>query len=424
MSPNSTWALSYNDKSYASGIVGTDIVSVGGLRVKKQSIELANNLSSSFQQNFGDGLLGLAFGTINRVTPVSVPTFPESLIAERNAPINKQVFTAYLTSYKDPKNLYGHSFYSFGHIVNKALGGQPINYVYSDNSQGLWQFQSTTATIGDQPISRFDNTAVADTGTSLMLLDDDFVDFMYNVIPGAYYDSDVQGFVYPTNLTDDQIPTIKIAVGDIEYEIRKADLAYADVGNGFTYGGIQSRGDLSFDVFGDTFLKSVYAVSDGKYQKGLSPGKYADQKRDRFSISATANLGSCRRRRLDQIRQTPITILLIIISAPLPTPFKTRTPKLRKPNRWCVDRASNHVTHHLQIVRCSFDARRQMLPRSSSVEDFHPRTNPRSRTARSFSSSSPSSRPVAAALASSSPASFAYSYSNKNWNILCWKNGR
>lgn len=28
------------------------------------------------------------------------------------------------------------------------------------------------------------------------------------------------------------------------------------------YGGIQSRGDMSFDILGDTFLKSVYAVFD------------------------------------------------------------------------------------------------------------------------------------------------------------------
>lgn len=255
--------------------MGTDTVTVGGLRVKQQSIELANNLSDSFQKNFGDGLLGLAFGTINRVLPVSVPTFAESLIAEKNAPVDKQLFTAYLTSYKDPKNLYGRAFYSFGHIVKRALGGQPINYVYSDNSQGLWQFQSTTATVGDRPIARFDNTAVADTATSLALIEDVFVDYLYSVIPGAYYDSNAQGYVYPSNTTDDQIPTIKIAVGDIEYEIRKADLAFADVGNGFTYGGIQSRGDLSFDVLGDTFLKSVYAVSDGNI-KNTSSRKDAD----------------------------------------------------------------------------------------------------------------------------------------------------
>lgn len=228
-----------------------------------QSVELANNLSDSFQKNYGDGLLGLGFGTINRVMPVPVPTWAENLIAQKNAPTSRQLFTAYLTSYRDAKSPFGKSFYSFGHIVKRALAGQQINYVYSDNSQGLWQIPSTTATIGDRPISRFDNTAVADTGTSLALLEDVFVDYLYSLIPGAYYDSNASGYVYPSNTTDDQIPTIKIAVGDIEYEIHKVDMAFAEVGDGFTYGGIQSRGDLSFDVLGDTFLKSVYAVSKG-----------------------------------------------------------------------------------------------------------------------------------------------------------------
>ncbi len=38
------------------------------------------------------------------------------------------------------------------------------------------------------------------------------------------------------------------------------DFAFGDAGEGFTFGGIQSRGDLDFDIFGDVFLKSVYVV--------------------------------------------------------------------------------------------------------------------------------------------------------------------
>lgn len=199
-----------------------------------------------------------------------VPTFASNLISQRNAPVDKQVFTAYLTSYRDVKNPFGKSFYSFGRIIKRALAGQQINYVDSDNSQGFWQFPSATATVGDRQISRLDNTAVADTATTLALLEDVFVDYFYGLIPGAYYDSGVQGYVYPTNTTQDAIPAVKIAVGDIEYEIRKADLGYAEVGEGLTYGGIQSRGDLSFDVLGDTFLKSVYAVSESNVLKPVT----------------------------------------------------------------------------------------------------------------------------------------------------------
>lgn len=50
-------------------------------------------------------------------------------------------------------------------------------------------------------------------------------------------------------------------MGDKEFSVNKEDLAFADAGDGMSYGGIQSRGDLSFDILGDTWLKGVYAVS-------------------------------------------------------------------------------------------------------------------------------------------------------------------
>ena len=46
------------------------------------------------------------------------------------------------------------------------------------------------------------------------------------------------------------------------FTVEKEDLAFVDAGNGMTYGGIQSRGDLTFDILGDTFLKGIYAIFD------------------------------------------------------------------------------------------------------------------------------------------------------------------
>ena len=182
-------------------------------------------------------------------------------MTQRNIPIDKQLFTAYLSSYRDAKDRDHKSFYTFGFIDKKAVGGQPIHYADVDSSQGLWQFQSTTATISDRQVARFDNTAVADTGSSLALIDDSVCAAIYDAIPGARYEPKVQGYIFPTNTTISQLPLVSFAVSDQEFAIQKEDLAFSDAGDGFTYGGIQSRGDLSFDVFGDTFLKSVYSVS-------------------------------------------------------------------------------------------------------------------------------------------------------------------
>ena len=60
-----TWQIQYADGSGSSGVVGTDTVTIGGTTVQQQAVELANQVSSQFVQGSGDGLVGLAFGSIN-----------------------------------------------------------------------------------------------------------------------------------------------------------------------------------------------------------------------------------------------------------------------------------------------------------------------------------------------------------------------
>ena len=56
-----SWKIQYGDGSTASGDVGTDDVTVGGLKIRNQGIELAKHMSTAFQTGTGDGILGLAF---------------------------------------------------------------------------------------------------------------------------------------------------------------------------------------------------------------------------------------------------------------------------------------------------------------------------------------------------------------------------
>lgn len=78
---NGTWNISYGDGSSASGDVYSDIVSVAGVSIPHQSVELASKLSESFLQDGGsDGLLGLAWPNINTVEPSPVKTPVENMI--------------------------------------------------------------------------------------------------------------------------------------------------------------------------------------------------------------------------------------------------------------------------------------------------------------------------------------------------------
>lgn len=101
-SSGSSWQIQYGDSSSASGTVGTDNIEIGNITVENQAIELANKLSSQFTQDASsDGLLGLAFGSINTVQPTPVKTPVENMIAQDDIPQNAELFTCYLGSIKD-----------------------------------------------------------------------------------------------------------------------------------------------------------------------------------------------------------------------------------------------------------------------------------------------------------------------------------
>ncbi|KAF2091885.1 acid protease [Saccharata proteae CBS 121410] len=278
---SATWQIQYGDSSSASGDVGTDNLTLGGLTIKDQAIELAKELSTEFVQGAGDGLLGLAWGSINTVQPTPVATPVENMIAQDDIPKDAELFTAYLGSWRDSAEAdKGESFYTFGYIdqdVIKAAGEEPT-YTPVDNSNGFWQFDSTSATVNGKTITRSGNTAIADTGTTLALVDDSTVEAIYAAIPGSKYDNTQQGYVFPTSTTADQLPTVTFAVGDKQFAVQKEDLAFADAGNDMVYGGIQSRGDMTFDILGDTFLKGIYAIFDqGNTRFGAVQRKEAQQ---------------------------------------------------------------------------------------------------------------------------------------------------
>lgn len=60
----------------------------------------------------------------------------------------------------------------------------------------------------------------------------------------------------------DDLPAVTLAIGDQQVAFQKEDLGFADAGNGFVYGSIQSRGSMDMDIYGDAVLKAMYAIFD------------------------------------------------------------------------------------------------------------------------------------------------------------------
>ncbi|KAJ5976115.1 hypothetical protein N7481_009822 [Penicillium waksmanii] len=261
----STWRISYGDGSSAAGTVGNDDVNIGGVVVNGQAIELADTLSAQFASGAGDGLLGLAFSNINTVQPKAVPTPVDNMITQSDILKSSALFTAKLGSWRDADEPdKGESFYTFGFIDQDTVkeAGEDIYYTPVDKSQGFWMFNSASATVNGKSISRSGNKAIADTGTTLALVDDETCKVIYDAIEGAIYDQDSQGYIYPADTPADKLPAISFAVGDTQFVVQKEDLGFAQAKSGYVYGGIQSRGSMTMDILGDTFLKAIYAVFD------------------------------------------------------------------------------------------------------------------------------------------------------------------
>ena len=253
------------DGSSASGKVGYDVLTIGGLTIKEQAIQLAAAPDPQFSHGTMDGMMGLAFRKLNTIHFEGKP-FPHATPAENawrqeDIPIEAGVFTYAMYSTRDPDG--DKSFYTFGWIDRYLVqqSGAEIAWTALNEASGLWMFPSERATVGGTPVPRPGNKAIADSGTALVLLSDDVCRELYAQIRGAEYSERDQGYTVPRDITLDELPDLSVAVGGTEFAIQKQDLVFAPLDENRWYGGVQSRGENTFDILGDTFLKSIYAVS-------------------------------------------------------------------------------------------------------------------------------------------------------------------
>uniref|UniRef100_A0A0D6R3N4 Peptidase A1 domain-containing protein n=1 Tax=Araucaria cunninghamii TaxID=56994 RepID=A0A0D6R3N4_ARACU len=267
--PESSWQIQYGDGSTASGNVGTDVLHLGNITVTGQAIEYATQMSDQFVNEPSSGLLGLAWGSINTVKPEPVKTPLENMILQDDIPKDSELFTVYLGSIKDQADPDGgESFFTFGAIDQDMVdrSGQEISWAPIDNSQGFWTYQSSSMTVNGNEVSTPNNTAIMDTGTTLSLVDDDVLQQIYSQVSGARYDETQQGWLIPTADVKSR-PDVTFAIGDKQFTIEKEQMAFQEVDDTMSYGAIQSRGSLPFDIMGDTMLVCIYCVFDAGQQR-------------------------------------------------------------------------------------------------------------------------------------------------------------
>ncbi|KAK7744364.1 hypothetical protein SLS62_010218 [Diatrype stigma] len=246
-----SWDISYGDGSGASGDVYTDTVSIGGVSFDTQAVEAASKISQQFTQDTNnDGLVGLAFSSINTVSPKAQKTFFDNVKGSLSDPL----FAVDL-KHDAPGS------YDFGFADDSKYTGD-ITYTTVSTSQGFWEFTASGYKIGSKASStKLDG--IADTGTTLLMLPDAVVKAYYKGVSGAEDSSQLGGYVFPCSA---DLPDFAYTVEGTDIVVPGSLINYAQASESdpdTCFGGLQSSSGIGINIFGDIALKASYVVFNG-----------------------------------------------------------------------------------------------------------------------------------------------------------------
>ncbi len=288
-----TWSIKYGDGSGSSGDVLLDTVSIGGVTVRNQAVESATQVSSSFTNDTASsGLLGLAMNTINQVKPTPQKTFFSNAMENLAMPLftanlkkSQGTFSPFFISFSfsfsfsslfmclfymlTPCSTAGN--YNFGFIDTTEFEGA-LSFVQANVSQGFWQFQASGFAVGNgsTKIVSAPHQAIADTGTTLLMMPEDIVDAYYAEVPGATNSEELGGYVFDC---DTALPDLTLAIGSYRAVVPGSLINFAPADglvaspDATCFGGLQASTGLPFAIYGDVFLKSQFVVFHGGQQQ-------------------------------------------------------------------------------------------------------------------------------------------------------------
>lgn len=223
---------------------------IGGVTATSQAVEAATSVSSQFTRDKDtDGLLGLAFSSINTVRPTAQKTWFDNVHSSLASP----VFSVAL-------KYHAAGSYDFGYIDSAKYTGD-ITYVNVNTANGFWQFTSTGYAIGSGSTVQTSIDAIGDTGTTLLYLPSAVVRAYYAKVTGSSNSATYGGYVFPCSAT---LPSFSAIIGGVAQVVPGKYINYAPVEDGSTtcYGGIQENTGIGFSIFGDIFLKSKYVIHE------------------------------------------------------------------------------------------------------------------------------------------------------------------
>ncbi|KAL1839313.1 hypothetical protein VTJ49DRAFT_1641 [Mycothermus thermophilus] len=272
---NATWYITYGDGSAAWGRVYRDVISLANITIPNATIESATSASLSLVADPDlDGVFGLAYNLSSQTSP-SQPSVLSALLPRLAEP----VFTA------DLRWRSSAGAYTFGYVDHERHTDE-LKYTNLSEGAQFWEFAYRGLHIGGQDrwyLSAEEEEeeedrwrAIADTGTTLLLMGSEVAELYYADVPGARWNLTVGGiWTYPCN--NSVLPEFEIGFDNgFVATIPGQFMNYTAMPDNpeQCMGGLQVWGYDDLAIFGDVFLKAVYAVFDvGQARIGFAPKK-------------------------------------------------------------------------------------------------------------------------------------------------------
>ncbi|KAL5592059.1 hypothetical protein FOVSG1_010948 [Fusarium oxysporum f. sp. vasinfectum] len=226
---NYNWTIKYAFYDEVSGVVFTDTVKAGHVVAHKQAVQAATVIQAEFAS---DGILGLAFSTINTVQPKKQKTFFETLLPT----LEKKVFAANLRLDGKPAT------WDFGYIDDTKFKGK-IAYT------PVGTFTSSKKQVGE---------VIVDSGTYLVYLPEAVVNDYYSHIKGYELQLGCTR-TFPCNTT---IPDFHFKIDSTTLSIPGRNVNYTvyDPAKRICAGGISTQLNSKYSVLGNLFMRNYYVL--------------------------------------------------------------------------------------------------------------------------------------------------------------------
>ncbi|KAF0434569.1 peptidase A1 [Gigaspora margarita] len=262
------FSITYADGSGSNGWIEQDTLQVGYMTIKSQIFAIIYDISSAFQSDVIDGVLGLGYDSLS-VYPGTQTPFTNMI---KQGLIPQQIFSVQLRPARN-KTAYGGIFV-FGGIDTSLYKGS-ITYT-PVTLKSFWQIGLDAVEYNGKAItttSKSKQQAIVDTATALLILGTNVVTTLHTNIKGKY-DTASKTWQVPCNLNSNV--KVSIRINGVSFAINYLDLVREKVSStsSWCYSGIASTDDSTW-ILGGVFMKNYYVIFDrAKNQVGFATPVY------------------------------------------------------------------------------------------------------------------------------------------------------